>query len=145
MRSPSELSAISTCEESASSARRVKQSVGLPHPSTQGDTAAMVLLGGLILENPEEAARFPQAVELFRRAAAHGNIDAEYNLGVCLRRGLGVAPDAKAAERSYRAAAERNHDVRTTRARRFDRGKCGHRCRAARGEPLVSAGGGQWQ
>ena len=61
------------------------------------------------LENPEEAARFSQAVELFRRAAAHGNTDAEYNLGVCLRRGLGVAPDAKAAERSYRAAAERNH------------------------------------
>jgi TPR repeat protein len=75
----------------------------------QGDTAAMVLLGGLILESPENAARFPLAVELFRRAAAQGNTDAEYNLGVCLRRGLGVKPDAKAAERSYRAAAERNH------------------------------------
>jgi TPR repeat protein len=75
----------------------------------QGDTAAMVLLGGLILESPENAARFPRAVELFRRAAAQGNIDAEYNLGVCLRRGFGVGPDAQAAERSYRAAAERNH------------------------------------
>jgi TPR repeat protein len=75
----------------------------------QGDTAAMVLLGGLILESPDNAARFPQAVELFRRAAVQGNVDAEYNQGVCLRRGLGVAADAKAAERSYRVAAERNH------------------------------------
>ncbi len=75
----------------------------------QGDTEAMVLLGGLILESPDQAARFPRAVELFERAAAKGNTDAEYNLGVCLRRGLGVRQDAKAAERSYRTAAERNH------------------------------------
>jgi TolC family type I secretion outer membrane protein len=75
----------------------------------QGDTVAMVLLAGLILENPDEAEKFPQSVELFKRAAARGNCDAEYNLGVCLRRGLGVKPDSKAAERSYRAAAERNH------------------------------------
>jgi hypothetical protein len=75
----------------------------------RGDTAAMVFLGGLILENPDDEARFSQAVELFRRAAEQGNTNAEYNLGVCLRRGMGVGPDAKAAERSYRAAAERNH------------------------------------
>jgi TPR repeat protein len=75
----------------------------------QGDAAAMVLLGGLILACPDNAPRFPQAVALFRRAKAQGNTDAEYNLGVCLRRGLGVIPNAKAAERRYRAAAERNH------------------------------------
>ena len=75
----------------------------------QGNTAAMVLLGGLILESPDNAARFPRAVELFRRAAALGNTDAEYNLGVCLRRGLGVQVDANAAEHRYRLAAERNH------------------------------------
>jgi TPR repeat protein len=69
----------------------------------------MVMLGGLILENPDNAARFPEAVELFRRAAALGNTDAEYNLGVCLRRGLGVRPNAKAAALKYRAAAEKNH------------------------------------
>ena len=61
------------------------------------------------ITRPDNAARFPQAVELFRRAAALGNADAAYNLGVCLRRGLGVRPDTQAAERSYRAAAERNH------------------------------------
>ena len=62
--------------------------------SNQGDTAAMVLLGGLILEDTDNEARFPQAVELFRRAAELSNVDAEYNLGVCLRRGLGVPASA---------------------------------------------------
>jgi TPR repeat protein len=69
----------------------------------------MVLLGGLILENPANAMRFPEAVELFHRAAMLGNSDAEYNLGVCLRRGLGIEQDADAAERIYRAAAEQNN------------------------------------
>jgi hypothetical protein len=75
----------------------------------RGDTAAMVLLGGLILESSDNVARFPRAVGLFQRAATLGNTDAEYNLGVCLRRGLGVEPDHQLAERSYRIAAERNH------------------------------------
>jgi len=77
--------------------------------SNHGDTAAMVLLGGLILADTDNDARFPQAVELFRRAAEQGNVDAEYNLGVCLKRGLGVPADSSAAERSYRSAGERNH------------------------------------
>ena len=75
----------------------------------QGNTAAMVLLGGHILENPYNAMEYPYAVELFARAAAKGNTDAEYNLGVCLRRGLGVEQDFAAAEQIYRAAAEKNH------------------------------------
>jgi TPR repeat protein len=69
----------------------------------------MVMVGGLILQDPQECARFPEAVDLFRRAATQGNADAEYNLGVCLRRGLGVAVDDHAAEHFYRAAAQRNH------------------------------------
>ncbi|HVN64654.1 MAG TPA: tetratricopeptide repeat protein, partial [Candidatus Binataceae bacterium] len=76
--------------------------------SNQGDTAAMVLLGGLILADTDNRARFPRAVELFRRAAERGNADAQYNLGVCLRQGWGVPADIAAAERSYRSAAERN-------------------------------------
>jgi len=67
------------------------------------------MLGGLILQDPAATAHFPVAVELFRRAAAQGNLDAEYNLGVCLRRGLGVAADVEGAERSYRSAAQRNY------------------------------------
>ena len=74
----------------------------------QGDTAAMVLLGGLILEIREcgEISSSGRAIPARR---CQGNTDAEYNLGVCLRRGLGVGPDSRAAERSYRTAAERNH------------------------------------
>jgi hypothetical protein len=75
----------------------------------QGNTAAMVLLGGVILQNPVSADLYPEAVELFRRAAAQDNVDAQYNLGVCWRRGWGVAADDTTAEQHYRAAAERNH------------------------------------
>jgi uncharacterized protein len=76
----------------------------------QGDTAAMVLLGGMILEDPAQSARFSRAVELFRQGSALGNADAEYNLGVCLRRGFGIAPDREQAERHYRNAALRGHE-----------------------------------
>jgi TPR repeat protein len=76
----------------------------------QGDTAAMVLLGGLMLESSDDSARFPRAVELFGQAAAQGNTDAEYNLGVCFRRGFGVTPDRKQAELHYRSAARRDHE-----------------------------------
>jgi TPR repeat protein len=75
----------------------------------QGNTAAMVLLGGVILQNPVSEDLYPEAVELFRRASAQGNVDAEYNLGVCWRRGWGVVADDTTAEQHYRAAAERNH------------------------------------
>jgi len=70
----------------------------------------MVLLGGLILENPEDKGRAAQAFELFRIAALRGNTDAEYNLGVCLRRGFGVAPNREQAEHHYRSAASRGHE-----------------------------------
>jgi TPR repeat protein len=82
----------------------------LGEAATQGDTAAMVLLGGLILEHPEDKTKSPRAFELFRIAALQGNTDAEYNLGVCLRRGFGVAPDREQAERHYRSAASRGHE-----------------------------------
>jgi TPR repeat protein len=82
----------------------------LGEASAQGDTVAMVRLGGLILENPDNGARFPQAFELFRVAARQGNTDAEYNLGVCLRRGLGVTPNREEAEGHYRRAARSGHE-----------------------------------
>jgi len=76
----------------------------------QGYVPAMVLLGGMILEHrgadPDQA---QEAVDMFRRAAAAGNLDAQYNLGVCLRRGLGVEQDHLEAERIYRTAAQRGH------------------------------------
>jgi hypothetical protein len=70
----------------------------------------MVLLGGLILQQGgSDAAGVAPAVDLFRRAAGRGNVDAQYNLGVCLRRGLGIEQNTAEAERAYRAAAEKGH------------------------------------
>ena len=46
-----------------------------------------------------------RAVDLFQRAAAKGNLDAQYNLGVCLRLGLGVEADDVEAEHQYNSAA----------------------------------------
>jgi hypothetical protein len=48
-------------------------------------------------------------VDLLRRAADSGNVDAQYNLGVCLRRGLGVERNDAEAERLYSAAAQMRH------------------------------------
>jgi TPR repeat protein len=50
-----------------------------------------------------------EAALWFRRAAEHGNVDARYNWGVCLRRGLGVARDDVAAEQQYAQAALQGH------------------------------------
>jgi hypothetical protein len=75
----------------------------------QGNAAAMTLLAASILQDSERTARLPEAIELLQRAAALGNADADYNLGVCLRRGLGVPRDVNAADRHYRSAAERKH------------------------------------
>jgi TPR repeat protein len=69
----------------------------------------MVQLGGLLLANASNAGNQSQAASLFRRAAQRGSIDAQYNWGVCLRRGLGVARDDVKAELAYQAAAAQGH------------------------------------
>jgi hypothetical protein len=76
--------------------------------AVQGHVQAMLLLGGLLLQLGAEADQ-AQAVDMFRRAAAQGNLDAQYNLGVCVRLGLGLARDDAEAERLYRAAADQGH------------------------------------
>ena len=81
----------------------------------QGHAGAMVLLGGLLLQQAQQstgqadADDQAHAAELFRRAAVKGSIDAQYNLGVCLRHGLGVRRDDAKAERLYAAAAQHGH------------------------------------
>jgi TPR repeat protein len=85
----------------------ISQALGrrwLEAAARQGDAGAMVLLGGLALADDQAL-----AAELFRRAAARGNIDAHYNLGECLRLGLGVPRDDVKAERLYSAAAQHGH------------------------------------
>jgi TPR repeat protein len=69
----------------------------------------MVLLGAHLLQHSAADSDKRQAVEFFKRAAALGNVDAQYNLGVCLQRGFGVPADDLQAERAYRAAASRGH------------------------------------
>jgi TPR repeat protein len=69
-----------------------------------------VQLGTLLLQGEEiPLERVTEAVELFGRAAAAGNVDGDYNLGVCYRRGLGLAVDTDRAQQLYRAAAIRGH------------------------------------
>jgi TPR repeat protein len=75
----------------------------------QRHVPAMVLLGGVLLQQSSHATDQPQAADLFRRAAALGDRDAQYNFGVCLRRGLGVARDDLEAEKCYQAAARQGH------------------------------------
>lgn len=41
----------------------------------------------------------------YRQAAAQGNARAQFNLGGCYAKGVGVAPDAKAANKWHRKAA----------------------------------------
>jgi TPR repeat protein len=80
------------------------------HEAAQGgDVPAMVLMAGWLLQQPNADADAHTAVELLRRAAATGHADAQYNLGVCLRRGLGTARNDAEAEANYRAAATHGH------------------------------------
>jgi TPR repeat protein len=79
----------------------------------QSHVPAMVLLGGLLLQHADGSADAgadrAQAADLFARAAEQDNVDAQYNLGVCFRLGLGVARDDVAAALYYGAAAEKGH------------------------------------
>lgn len=51
-----------------------------------------------------------RAVRWFRRAAERGNAQAQYELGLCLAQGLGVAPDPLAAHRWLSLAVARGVD-----------------------------------
>lgn len=50
-----------------------------------------------------------EAVKLWRLAAEHGGVDAQFNLGVCYYKGTGVEEDLEEAVKWYRLAAERGH------------------------------------
>jgi TPR repeat protein len=79
--------------------------------AAQGSTDAQVQLATLLLQAEDATDKDAvEAVELFQRAAARGNVDAEYNLGVCYRRGIGVAADRDKARQLYREAAIKGHN-----------------------------------
>jgi TPR repeat protein len=47
-----------------------------------------------------------KARELYQKAANQGNVQAQYNLGVCYENGLGVEPDLPKAAKYYQEAAD---------------------------------------
>lgn len=49
------------------------------------------------------------ALEKFKSLAEHGNMEAQFNLGVMYRQGQGVAPDDKQAVAWWTKAAEQGH------------------------------------
>jgi TPR repeat protein len=51
-----------------------------------------------------------KAMEWWRLAAAQGDLDAQYNLGVCYERGEGVEVDYEEAVKWYRIAAKAGHE-----------------------------------
>jgi hypothetical protein len=74
-----------------------------------GVEAAALVLAALILRGETESGYPAEALDLLTRAATTGvdgsGADAEYNLGVCHRRGLLTPVDLDAAEHWYRRAA----------------------------------------
>ena len=52
---------------------------------------------------------YNEAVEWFRKAAAHGHAAAQYNLGVMYDDGTGVVQDRKEAAQWYQLAAVQDH------------------------------------
>jgi uncharacterized protein len=73
----------------------------------QGDANAEFWLGAEYASGPQ--ADMTHALEWYRRAAAGGNMDAMYNLGVAYRNGLGVKRNDAEAVKWYRRAAEPGH------------------------------------
>lgn len=54
----------------------------------------------------ERESNYEEAFELYRRAAEEGSKEAQYNLGVCYSKGIGVTPDKAESVKWYRKAAE---------------------------------------
>ena len=67
------------------------------------DRAAKLLRIGEELMNKKE---YTEGLSLWREAATMGNVDAQYNLGVCYNNGIGVEADNSEAARWWTMAAE---------------------------------------
>lgn len=59
--------------------------------------------------NPRQRAAFACGFAFFRSAAAKGDANGLYNLGMCYARGLGTKRDDEAAFNCFRTAAEKGH------------------------------------
>jgi hypothetical protein len=68
-----------------------------------------LLLASLLLQGEATGEVALEAADLFAQAARMGDVDGEYNLGVCFQRGVGVVADQDMALQLYRSAAEKGH------------------------------------
>jgi TPR repeat protein len=91
-----------TSTEAKERGKRFVESLASPQPpSTSG--SRMFLVGYWSYEIEKDPV---EAVKWYRMAAEQGNVDAQYDLGVCSQNGNGVAQDLDEAVKWYRMAAE---------------------------------------
>ncbi len=81
----------------------------LKSDALQDNAGVKMQLAGLLLDGEVTEESAQEAAGLFDQAARMGNIEGEYNLGVCFRRGIGVTADRDMARQLYRSAAEKGH------------------------------------
>jgi hypothetical protein len=86
-------------------ARSTRSSKGLQAAAEGGDPQSQRLLGEAYLQGADGVSKDDaMAAFWFTKAAEQGNNDAQYNLGICFQKGIGVARDQTAAYRWFRAA-----------------------------------------
>jgi TPR repeat protein len=105
--------------------KRFVESLGSPQSSsTSGSRMFLMGFWDYWLERGRKAARW------YRKAAGHGNADAQFNLGWCFQNGEGVEEDPTEAVKWYRMAAEQEHaDAQ------FNLGVCFHNGRGVTKDP----------
>ncbi len=89
----------------------------LKRAADRGSVQAMNAWGTMCVEHATESAcaadaaarLLAEGLSCFRRAAAAGDANGRYNLGMCLSSGFGAARDDAAAFDCFRAAAEAGH------------------------------------
>ena len=96
----------------------------LAKQAAAGDPQAQFKYAQLLEKGESVKQDLKKAVELYKAASEQGVIEANYNLGLMLRKGLGVKKkSAKAAARRFAVAAEAGHaDAQCRLARMYDAG-----------------------
>jgi TPR repeat protein len=78
----------------------------------KGDAEAQFWLGFNYFLGEEGVLQdYQKAKKWYEKAAKQGHVDAQYNLGCCYGKGVGVSKDTNEATKWIRKAAEQGHDV----------------------------------
>lgn len=83
------------------------QAVQLSSLAEEGNTRAMIGLGYMALSPDKDRYSPEKAFDLFRKAAAAGDPEAQFELGKLYERGIGVKQDTAKAIELYKQSAER--------------------------------------